>query len=34
MDKVSDYGSEDSSFELWRGRCFFSFALKQNFIDV
>ena len=23
MDNASDYGSEDSRFESWRGRCFF-----------
>ena len=30
MDKVSDYGSEDSRFESWRGRHFVSKAFNRE----
>ena len=30
MDKVSDYGSEDSRFESWRGRHFVSKVFNRE----
>ena len=31
MDNASDYGSEDSRFESWQGRFFFSLASFHSF---
>ena len=33
-DNASDYGSEDSRFESWQGRCFFFFFPTPFYTDL